>query len=249
MTLRSIQQPESGTGKPERVQAAFIETCRLALLAVVLAAAACGGEETTNARPVDDEPKKDDAKAIVEPERLKNEAWDKLKIFYLGPEQEQTGGFVRSAVQTLRDPFESQERHYVPRVEVKLEDFAEKDPSYEEEKDPDAEEEVEVAEPVEPTTDTTKFRTQDYRLLVIRWGSSVNKAVVQDPEGVSYVITKDMPFGNRQGRVQEITEYEIFVQEPSTEEPVVLSIRPDLLKPRPDEQMTDRLFLNTGGAR
>lgn len=249
MTVRSIQQTETSTREPATIRATLVATGRWVLLAVVLAATACGGEETVNQRPTDDEPKKDDKKAVVEPERLKNEAWDKLKLFYLGPDKEQTGGFVRSAVQTLRDPFEPQERHYVQRVELKLEDFAEKDPTFEEEKDPDAEEEVEVAEPVEPTTDTTKFRAQDYRLLVIRWGSSVNKAVVQDPEGVSYVITKDMPFGNRQGRVQEITEYEVIVQEPSTEEPVVLSIRPDLLKQRPDEQMTDRLFLNTGGAR
>lgn len=221
---------------------------RVAMLGVLLLAAC--GEEPKSERPKDDAPaakKKDEG---PDPNaRVPNPQWDKLKGFFNGTNDPSTG-FVRTPVQGLRDPFEVQVRKYIERVEFKPEDYGEapKDlVATDGTGEDDGGEQVTTIDPT-PPCETCRFQAQDYRLLLIRWGSAVNKAVVLDPEGESYIIAKDMPFGNNQGRVADITRYEVYIAEDTQDEPIVLSIRPDLLKQSGDENSTDRLYLQRGGA-
>ncbi len=226
-----------------------------ALAALLLVAAACGGDEPGT--PVERgggggaEPEKkkvEEGPPQLEP--IPNPQWDKIKGFFHGTNDPSTG-FVRTPVQGIRDPFEVQVRKYVERIEFKPTDYGDAPKDLEPKAEEGADDGGENVTTIDqtPPCETCKFRAQDYRLLLIRWGSAVNKAVVLDPEGESYVIAKDMPFGNNQGRVAEITRYEVYVAEDTQEEPIVLSIRPDLLKQAADENTSDRLFLQQGGAR
>lgn len=233
---------------------------RLVLGTGLVLAVACGGEETLARQGggADGAPKPP-VVAVEAPKFVPNEHWEKVKPFFLGrggegggdvkpSEEKAAGGFVRNGVQTLRDPFESQVHKYVPRVDPGP--YTEPDPAAPPEKpttDPD--ETGPVGVDVEPPTDLERFRAQDYRLTVIRWGTSVNKAVLLDPEGQSWVVAKDMIIGNRKGRIVDITRYDVVIQEDTSSTPIVLSIQPDLLKTQPEERSTDRLFINTGGAR
>jgi hypothetical protein len=56
----------------------------------------------------------------------------------------------------------------------------------------------------------------------------MNKALVQDPDGNTFVVVKDMKLGNNNGRITDITRYEIWVQEDNQEDPIALSIEPEI---------------------
>ena len=217
-----------------------------ALGILVLGAACGGGGGPENSGPLP-EPgaKKDDKKAVAAAGdavvgKRKNEEWDKLKVHFLGLPNDPATGFVRGTIGTIRDPFEPQLHRFVPKIEIP-----------EEEKtgpvaDAPVTPEVPANEP-QPVAlgETQKFRAQDYRVVLIRWGTSVNKALVQDPEGSTFVVTTDMKLGNNNGRITDITRYEVKVREDNHEEPVVLSIEPDILRIQGDAGTSDRLFTNT----
>ncbi len=219
----------------------------LLLLALALGGLGCGGDEPQQAPlpggPGGPKPAAAAAAAAPAPEKRKNPSWDKVKKHFHGLPNDPTAGFVKGTIGNLRDPFEPQLVKFVPKVTV-----AEDKPTKPEDKpggmldapDPPP------GPPVEKT-EMERFRTQDYRVLMIRWGTSVNKAVVQDPEGNEFILTKDMKLGSNNGRVTEITQYEVRVQEDNREDPIVISIEPEILKIRETEGLTDRLYTTQRG--
>jgi hypothetical protein len=221
-----------------------LNTRVLTAFCVVMAAMllmGCGDDEMENTGPPP--PKAEEKKKGDGPAKKKGvreiESWNEIRPFFLGGEGGSGSGAVRGPVQSLRDPFEPLLVKWVPRVEV-------------EEDEPLPEEGAADEDPIDnepvatgPAGETQKFKVQDYRVLMIRWGTSLNKAVVVDPEGLEFVITRDMKIGNNNGRVVDITQYEVIVREDSRDEPIVLSISPELQALGSDqEQTTERLFKN-----
>jgi hypothetical protein len=62
----------------------------------------------------------------------------------------------------------------------------------------------------------------DYRVTMVRWGSSAAKAVVVGPDGVSYLVERGTRFGA--SRVVDIREDALVVQEDHQSSPTVLSL-------------------------
>ena len=210
----------------------------------------CGDDELENNAPPVEDPKKVAARkklaaaatAALIPKKPRDvPSWNAIRPYFLGGGGEGTVGAVRGPVQTLRDPFEPLLVKWVPHIEV------EDDQPLPEDED-GTDDGGGIINPPEPVADKTpleKFKVQDYRVLMIRWGTSVNKAVVVDPEGTEFIVTRDMKIGNNNGRIVDITQYQVMVREDSREEVIPLSILPELRPLGEDaEQITDRLFKN-----
>lgn len=231
------------------------------ILATVLLVASCGGDDgfsTTPPPQSDPAPKKDDKAAaaadqgVREPKRCVDEkfakenseycSWHKIRAHFLGLGTDPAAGtqpFVRGTIGTVRDPFEPQLVKFVPKIEIPEEDRgAPAEAAVTPEVPTNEPQPVELGE-------TQKFRAQDYKVVLIRWGTSVNKALVQDPEGSTFIVTTDMPLGNNQGRIVDITRYEVKVREANREDVIVLSIEPDILRIQGEDGASDRLFTNT----
>jgi len=224
-----------------------LQTITLGLLTLLLVVS-CGEDDgAVGERPVDDGPVDTGhghghghgAAAATGDERT-NETWDTVKGHFLGLENDPSTGFVRQTMSNLRDPFEPMLVKFVPRIILPE---TEQDPS------------LPVAEEISPETvenipqpvaqgETQKFRAQDYRVVLIRWGTSLNKAIVEDPEGGTFVVTEDMKLGNNNGRIVGITRYDVTVREDNREEPIILSIRPPILRIQDVDKASERLFTN-----
>ena len=216
-------------------------------VAILALSVACGGDDKFSNTP----PPPRDPTAPADPKaaeaagaadttgKRKNEDWEKIRVHFLGLANDPATGFVRGTIGTVRDPFEPELVKFVPKIEIPEEDKV----------DPAAtavtpELPENTPQPVE-LGETQKFRAQDYKVVLIRWGTSVNKALIQDPEGGTFIVTTDMALGNNQGHIVDITRYEVKVREPSHDEPVVLSIEPDILRIQSDSDgASDRLFTN-----
>ncbi|HIA04252.1 MAG TPA: hypothetical protein EYN06_03400 [Myxococcales bacterium] len=176
-----------------------------------------------------------------------NEKWNDIKPHFLGtalPDGKTVKRpFIRSRLDNVRDPFEPQLVRFVPKIELVSDDRDDIGEGMLGALDLD---EQELDNPPQATElgETQRFRAQDYRPVLIKWGTSVNKALVQDPDGNTYVVSKDMKLGNNNGRVTEITRYEIWVQEDNSDDPLALSIEPEIirLKATPVEEGGARLF-------
>lgn len=214
------------------------------LVLLVSALGGCGDEEQMPPPPPPEPPSSNPGAShgeeSEEPGELTvNERWDTIKVYFLGLENDLGTGYVRGTVGTVRDPFEPQLVKFVPRiVETEDEDVAA-------DLGPAEPSPVVTAEPSPVAQgETQKFRSQDYRIVLIRWGTSVNKAVVEDPEGSTYIINEDMKLGNNNGQVVGITRYEVTIREPNREEPIVLSIQPPILGIHETDGTSERLFTN-----
>lgn len=208
--------------------------------AFVLAAlvVACGDDEPQMERPqppARTRAKKSNKRAEQAPS-LENKSWNDIKPYFIGAEN----GFKDTPAQSVRDPFDPLLVRWVPRVEIEAEEYDLPSESAEAVR----EEPIENEPVAEDKTETERFKVQDYQVILIRWGTSFNKAVVQDPEGMEFVITKDMKLGNNNGRVIDITRYDVVVKEDSRDEPIVLSIRPELLRLGERQEENERLFTN-----
>ena len=243
------EAPTRGPGAGHRPKPAHARA-RLALLVGLLAiGGGCGDEPATMNAPPPPPPHQRNLAAAGHGAAAPAEKvgklrphppWNSIKKFFLG-----AGQFARGPVGSIRDPFEPQLVKFVPRSleapEAAGTDRTDEGPLL-------PEPEPIVAEPVAVQRgETEKFRAQDYRLLLIRWGTSVNKALVQDPEGSIFEVTPDMKLGNNNGRVIEITQYDVRVQEDSRNDPIVLSIQPSILKIEERTGPTARLYTNQPG--
>ena len=184
----------------------------------------------------------DPAAAEAAEQGRKNSEWDRLRDHFLGLENDPTTGFRRESGDKLRDPFEPQLVKYAKRGLPEQED----EPVVVAQPEGDAKPPDYVDNTPMPVAlgPTQKYQVHDYRVLVIRWGTSVNKAVVEDAEGSTFVVTKDMKLGNKNGIITDITRYEVRVKEDDQDDEVVLSVEPPILAIREPEAQDERLFTN-----
>ncbi len=140
-----------------------------------------------------------------------NAKWDRLQSFF--------EGYVAGRADSMRDPFEPTLVRFVPRVAEEEMPQAAQPPTSE----------SDVVDRPQPDHPAQRFAAEDYRLLMIRWGTSVNKAVVEDPTGRTFVIRTDQLLGKEGGRVTAITRYRVTLQIPERDTPIELSLEPEQL--------------------
>ncbi len=207
-------------------------------VALMVLALGCGGDSSSNLPPpppFEPPPEDDGSMDSLVPER-ENASWNEICEHFLGKGEDCTAvakkdyepgsGFVHMYGRNLRDPFEPQLSKFVDRTDL-LEasaDVAEGQAS-------------EVTESIQKPQPTVKDARQkhpaaSYTVRMIVWGSSVNKALVEDSDGNHFVVTKDEPLGNNNGRVANITEWTVEVVEDDALDKIVLSMEPRLLRGR-----------------
>jgi hypothetical protein len=184
------------------------KACLTALL--VFGATACGGSSTPPPPP------RAAAKPAAAPavaqagaatagegddKLLRNSRWETMKDFFFA--------YADTPLPSVKNVFLSNMDKYMPQLELPKEEA----------QGPEAAAETEM-DPLE------KFPPEDYKLIMVISGTPVPKAIVYDPVGHPHVVRKDMRLGNRNGVIDEITEFEVVVKEPFGEKPVVMSIKP-----------------------
>jgi hypothetical protein len=187
-----------------RASKAFRRILVVALAATL--AVACGGPSVPPP-PKADPAAKPAAKPAAQaaegnPDMVQNPKWDMVKEYFFA--------YADSPLPSVKNAFWSNMDKYMPRLE---------EPPVE--KKPDEEQAPTEISPLE------KFPPEDYKLIMIIAGTAVPKAIMVDPVGNRHVVRKDNRLGNRNGVVDEITEFEVVVKEPYADKPVVLSIKPE----------------------
>jgi Tfp pilus assembly protein PilP len=135
------------------------------------------------------------------PKTTKNVKWDMMKDYFFS--------YADTPLPSVKNPFWSNLDRYMPQVEMPV--IVEND---------DEMVETEI-KPIE------KFPPEDYKLIMIISGTAVPKAIMVDPDGGRHVVRKENRVGNRNGVIDEITEFEVIVKEPFEEIDTILSIRPE----------------------
>lgn len=91
------------------------------------------------------------------------------------------------------------------------------------------EEEAPIEEPLDSANSPLqRYTTDEFRLLMVMSGTVIPKAVVVDPIGNTWVVKKDTPIGNKNGVIQNITQYSVIVREPDGEKPIEKTIKPEI---------------------
>lgn len=62
-------------------------------------------------------------------------------------------------------------------------------------------------------SDLEKYPAEEFKLIGVITGPSRFRAIVQNPEGVTFFVTERMRFGNRRGVIREIRNDSLVVQE------------------------------------
>lgn len=88
-----------------------------------------------------------------------------------------------------------------------------------------------AAPPVEPKVihGLEAYDLKRYKLIMIVSGTSVNQAMVLDEKGKQYLVERGTRIGNKGARVQAITQYTVFIQEPDADKPFKLDIEPPFI--------------------
>ena len=180
----------------------------LALAALAAVALACGGAPAVTPPPKTEGNAKPAAKAAAPTaeqaasDLVTNGKWDVIKEFFFV--------YTDSPLPSVKNAFWSNMDKYMPRIEEPVLDQKQ-----------DEEESTSEITPLE------KFPPEDYKLIMIIAGTAVPKAIMIDPVGGRHVVRKDNRLGNRNGVIDEITEFEVVVKEPYADKPVILSIKPE----------------------
>jgi len=181
----------------------------LAVAVLATTALACGGSASAPPPPPKAEAAKPAAKAAqaaqaqAESDFVANAKWDLVKEFFFA--------YADSPLPSVKNAFWSNMDKYMPRVDEPVVEQKQTD------------EDASKAE----ITPLEKFPPEDYKLIMIIAGTAVPKAIMVDPVGNRHVVRKDNRLGNRNGVVDEITEFEVVVKEPYADKPIVLSIKPE----------------------
>lgn len=172
----------------------------LTLTAFAFLMAACGGE--THKRPPRSTQQATSKipEAPKAPQTVKNVKWDMLKDYFFV--------YADTPLPSVKNPFWSNLDKYMPQIEMPV--IVEDDGAIETEINP-----------------LEKFPPEDYKLIMIISGTAVPKAIMVDPDGGRHVVRKENRIGNRNGVIDEITEFEVIVKEPFEENDTILSIRPE----------------------
>lgn len=195
----------------------------VAALLVAQGLAACGddgaGPKMTGAAPPPRKggPAKSAAPAAAPTatviERQVSPKWEALRPYF--------DKFANQPLLTHKDTFRDNLVKHVPKVDLpSLEPKEELLPPIEEAPLP-------VQEDV-ATGPLERYAASEYHLVMILSGTVIPKAVVLDPIGNAWVVQKDARFGNKNGIVQDITQYAMIIQEPDQDAPLEKTIKPGI---------------------
>lgn len=193
----------------------------LLAVGIALAATACGGDPAGGQMSGGGPPpgaKPAAAKAAAKPgaavqvvvQRAPNPRWETIRPYF--------DKFVNQPLLTHKDTFRDNLVRFVPKVDLPaLEPPTEELPVVED--SGPAVEDV-TAGPLE------RYSSEEYMLVMIMSGTVVPKALVIDPIGNAWVVQKDARFGNKNGIIQNITQYAMIIQEPDKDGPLEKTIKP-----------------------
>jgi len=185
----------------------------LALPAALLTA--CQSEPTSMSRPPEVVAEVSPGLEAPPPQGRRNADWDRINKHFLGR-------FTLARAADLRDPFSPRLHTHIDMAALEAQAALEIVSKKEGSAPPP------IQEPV-VLLPSQRYPLRDYRILAIRWGTSVNRVLVEDPAGRVFSLTTDEKLGNGNGHITDITEYEVYVQQDRDTKPVVLSVRPEIL--------------------
>ncbi len=220
----------------------------LASALLLLGAVACGDEEapagglargggdgggSSSAKSQDDAPPAT---------KIANSEWDKVKPYFLGMKNDpNVRPYAQAPLQSVPDPFQDRIVKFVPKPDPLPEEPIPTEAP--EGQEGDEEPIIDPGTTVDVKGELERFAVRDYTLSLIRWGTTLNKAIVTDPNGQAFIVVKDMKLGSNNGRITDITEYRVIVEEDDRDEPIELSLMPPLLRIDSQTQSeNDRLF-------
>jgi len=90
------------------------------------------------------------------------------------------------------------------------------------------------------TSPLERFELDQLKLTGIVWGIASPRALIQAPDGQSYIVRKDMRIGTHRGRVSRITRRELFIEEEYRDPTGKLVVRESMLEIRPPEQEKEK---------
>jgi len=153
----------------------------------------CGGvkigavEEEGEKKPPPKPPVQQKQAQISEAAAKPNTRWLIIKPYFYS--------FLGKPLQGKVNIFKSNLASFAPRIETLLE-------------------EVEKQKVEAPKGPLEFFDVDSYKLQLILSGTAVPKALVTDPKGKAHVIQEGIKIGNREGKVESITQYQVKIIEP-----------------------------------
>jgi Tfp pilus assembly protein PilP len=75
-----------------------------------------------------------------------------------------------------------------------------------------------------------RFSLSSYRVLLIQTGTAEPKALLESSNGMAFAVTRDTYVGNEGAYVHDITQYYVVFRMPGEPEPVIKSLKPELLE-------------------
>jgi hypothetical protein len=210
------------------------------VIALAFVLTACGDDSMNQPPPTPEHIKKlalQRKKVVAKPKPRKNKRWESIKGHFLGQKakegQPETAkiGYVKRISRSMRDPFEPQLVKFVQRVRLVSDSSGNQtDETPAGIQGPDLRPIPLAKVNRDDRLLPIKYPAASYQLRMILWGSSVDKARIQDPDGRYFTVKKDDNLGNNGGVVATITKWTVEVVEPDSTEPIPLSIEPGLLR-------------------
>ncbi len=87
-----------------------------------------------------------------------------------------------------------------------------------------------------PRSPLERYGLDELNLTAIVWGISTPRALLQAPDGYSYIVRTNMRVGKNRGRVSRVTKRKVFVEEEYRDPTGKLVVRESSFEIRPKEQ-------------
>ncbi len=191
---------------------------KIALLALAVAAgplAGCGPKAKPPRRTQPPKPKKKHAPVaqvdVVKP----NPEWRELRPFF--------NRFMENSISGFKDPFRPHildfagTQEFLDKVKGELAGAEDAKAAA-----PEGSSEL-------PRGPLQQYPAQSYKPIIIETGLAEPKAVLTGPGRETFVVTKDTYVGNEGGYVEDITQYYVVIKVPTKDEPIVMSLKPEIL--------------------
>ena len=187
----------------------------LLLVAAVLLSApvlpSCGGGTKPPARP---RPAKKKAKKKVQHTQEEIDNWSLLEPFFVR--------FGETAMTGFKDPFTPQLVKFIGKEEV-MQQVRGTVGSTSGPRDT-------ATGPEIPKGPLQRLPLTSYRVILIQTGTAEPKALLEASGGLAFPVTRDTYVGNEGAYVHDITQYYVVFRMPGEPEPVIKSLKPELLE-------------------
>ncbi len=187
----------------------------LLVAAVALAAPtlpACGGGSKPPARPRPAKKKKKEKKQQHTQEEIDN--WSLLEPFFKR--------FSETAMTGFKDPFQPQLVKFIGKEEV-MQQVRGTVGTTSGPRDTTTGPEI-------PKGPLQRLPLSSYRVILIQTGTAEPKALLEATGGLAFPVTRDTYVGNEGAYVHDITQYYVVFRMPGEPEPVIKSLKPELLE-------------------